>query len=66
VFEIVLYNGLSLIDPKATTKSLLVNWVIKALEDGKSNLCFLIHFKLQNARPDRKKKMGISGSDGCF
>ena len=42
-----LKNGsLSLIDPEAATKSLLVIWVIRAFEGGKSNMSFLIQLIL--------------------
>ena len=47
-------GGLSLIDPKASTKSLLVKWVIKAFRGGKSNHHLLIKFILKNARPNMK------------
>lgn len=63
---IIMPNGLSLIDLEAATKSIMVHWMMKACEDGKSNLHFLIHFKLQNACPNRKENNRILGSDGCF
>ena len=58
-------GGLSLIDPKASTKSLLVKWVIKAFCGGKSNHHLLIKFILKNARPNMKT-IGAMGLDGCF
>lgn len=39
-------GGLSLIDPEAVTKGLMVIWVIKAYEGGKSNMNFLIQIIL--------------------
>lgn len=45
---------LSLTNPDATTRSLLVKWRIKEFDGGRSNLLLLIQNKLWSAQPDRK------------
>lgn len=37
-FFFVKHGGLNLIDPKAATKNLLVKWIVKAFEGGKTHL----------------------------
>lgn len=54
------HGGLNLIDLVAATKSLLVKWVIKAFEVGKSNLHLLIQIRSGNSRPNMKtKELGV-------
>lgn len=51
------HGGISLIDPKAATKSLLTEWTVKALREVKPIFTsFLSQYRLQGARPDRKNK----------
>lgn len=49
------HEGLNLIDLEAATKSLLVKWVIKAIEGDKSNRHLLIQMRSGNLRPNREQ-----------
>lgn len=58
-------RGFNLIDPEVATKSLLVKWIVKAFEGGKTNLHILIQYRLEGHALIEKTN-GALNWNGCF
>ena len=62
-FFLVKHGGLNLIDLEDATKSLLVRWLVKAFEGGKTHLHILIQYRLERHALIEKKMKPWSGMD---
>ena len=64
-FILVKHGGLNLIDLEDATKSLLVRWLVKAFEGGKTHLHILIQYRLERHALIEKKNEALKRY-GCF
>jgi hypothetical protein len=52
------FGGMGLVDPEYAKTNLLCIWMIKAMELGKSNLRFMLHYRLARFNHYEEETMG--------